>query len=332
MQRIGGTFINEIKNIFIIFYSAILAINGDMSIGSMLAIQYINGQLNAPVSYIVQFIHSLQDAKISLERLNEIYLEKDENCAALCEINVNSIFDISFDNVCFRYNDPFSPMILNNITLNIPKGKTTAIVGISGVGKTTLIKLLLGFYSPESGSIKVGNTDLQKINISSWRDKCGAVMQDGFIFSDTIANNICIKPENIDKEKLIFATECASITDYIMSLPLKFNTKIGDEGVGLSQGQKQRILIARAIYKNPDYLFFDEATNALDSYNESHIVNSITKRLKGKTIVIIAHRLSTIRKADQIIVLNNGRIAELGSHDSLLKQKGYYYSLIQKQL
>lgn len=332
LQSIGAILINEIKNISITFFSAILVMDDALSIGSMLAIQYINGQLNTPISNIIQFIHAYQDAKIALERLGEIHLQNDENSNRTKIVLGQSNSDILIKDVCFRYGDPYSQMILNNINLRIPYGKTTAIVGVSGVGKTTLIKLLLGFYHPESGNINIGDIPLADIDIAEWRDKCGVVMQDGFIFNDTIANNICIKPENINMDRLLYATDAACITEYIMSLPLKFNTKIGDEGIGLSQGQKQRILIARALYKNPEYLFFDEATNALDTKNESSIISNLNKFVSDKTLIIIAHRLSTIRNADQIVILNDGSISEIGTHSELIKKKGIYYTLIQKQL
>lgn len=330
LQAVGANLINEIKNICITFMSAILVIDGNISLGSMLAIQYINGQLNYPVVSLIKFIYSFQDAKIALERLGEVHLHSNEKQNSI--VSVPEYGDITLKDVSFRYGDPYAKMTLDNINLNIHYGKTTAIVGLSGAGKTTLFKLLLGFYSPEKGEILIGGESLESLNIREWRDKCGVVMQDGYIFSDTIANNICVKPDIINKERLLLASDGANITEFIMSLPLKFDTKIGDEGVGLSQGQKQRILIARAIYKNPDYLFFDEATNSLDSKNERFITNNLKKYISGKTIVIIAHRLSTIRYADKIIVLDEGRIVEEGNHSELLLNKGAYYSLIQSQL
>lgn len=332
IQTIGATLINEIKNICITFIAAILVMDGTISIGSMLAIQYINGQLNAPVASIIQFIHSFQDAKIALERLSEVHTQNNEENRYKNSVSIQPNVDIILKNVSFRYGDPYAKRVINNFDLKIPFGKTTAIVGVSGVGKTTLIKLLLGFYPPESGDIYIGNESLDSIDIGKWRQKCGVVMQDGYIFNDSIANNICVKPDNIDKERLSFAANVANIMDYVMSLPLKFNTKIGDEGVGLSQGQKQRILIARAVYKNPDYLFFDEATNALDAKNENTIIDNLSKFISGKTLIIIAHRLSTIKNADQIVLLNDGCIAEIGTHSELLEQKGIYYTLVQKQL
>lgn len=330
LQTIGSNLINEIKNICITFISALLVMDGKISIGSMLAIQYINGQLNTPVASLIKFIYSLQDAKISLERLGEVHLQDNEICNFSSKIPHAA--DIMLENLSFRYGDPYAKMTLDGINMVIPFGKTTAIVGISGAGKTTMVKLMLGFYSPEKGNIMIGKTPLNALNIREWRDKCGVVMQDGYIFSDTIANNICVKPEALNKDRLLFASDAANITDFIMSLPLKYDTKVGDEGIGLSQGQKQRILIARAIYKNPDYLFFDEATNALDSKNERFITENLKKYIPGKTLIVIAHRLSTIKHADKIVVLDKGHIVEEGSHSELLLKQGTYYSLIQNQL
>ncbi len=331
IQSIGATLINELKNVFITFISATLVLKGEISLGTMMAIQYINGQLNLPVGNVIEFIHSLQDAKIALERLNEIHLREDEGSRNSNEL-IPQRTDINLKNMSFRYDDPFSKRILNNINLNIPYGKMTAIVGISGVGKTTLIKLLLGFYPPEEGEILIGETPLDMIDITQWRNRCGVVMQDGFIFSDTIANNICIKADSIDADRLLYATDVANITDYIMSLPLKYNTIIGEEGVGLSQGQKQRILIARAVYKNPDFIFFDEATNALDTKSEKTIVTNLAHFFIDKTVLVVAHRLSTIKNADQIVLLDDGQIAEVGTHNDLVAKKGLYYSLVQNQL
>lgn len=332
-QEAGSVFINETKNILIIIVSATAVVNGELTLGMMLAIQYIIGQLNSPLRQLIQFLHNAQDAKISLERLAEIHEKKDEG-----EINAANVKmlpenrSISISNLVFQYEGPRSPKVLNNINLEIPEMKTTAIVGVSGSGKTTLIKLLLGFYPPVEGDIKIGGTRLANFSPKMWRDKCGVVMQDGFIFSDSIVKNIVVNDEVIDRERLLHAVKMANIQDYIESLPLSYNTKIGQEGVGLSQGQKQRILIARAIYKSPEYLFFDEATNALDANNEKVIMENMDKFSAGKTVVVVAHRLSTVKNADQIIVLEAGEIVEKGKHDELIAKKGKYYELVKNQL
>lgn len=331
-QSIGSSFINEMKNILMIFLAAQSVIEGQMTLGMMLSVSYIIGQLNGPVSQLVSFIHSFQDAKISLDRLSEIHEMDDEE-----EITLNKIFDLKnsedivLKQVSFKYPGT-KKIILDSIDLVIPKNKITAIVGVSGSGKTTLMKLLLSTYKPDTGSIYFGNKDFNHISVKSWRDKFGVVMQEGFIFNDTIEANIAIGVEQVDQERLIESAELANIHEYINGLPLGFNTKIGNEGLGLSTGQKQRILIARAIYKNPDYIFFDEATSALDANNESAIVNKLQSFLKNKTSVIIAHRLSTVRNADQIIVIDEGKIVEMGDHDSLIELSGAYYNLVKNQL
>lgn len=268
---------------------------------------------------------------MSLERLGEVHSEEPEKDGIVLTSN-NAKSSIVLKNVSFRYSDPYSKMVLDDISLTIPYGKTTAIVGISGTGKTTLIKLVLGFYSPEIGDIYIGDTNLKDIDVSSWRKQCGVVMQDGYIFNDTIANNICINSDTLDMQKLYEICKKTNILQFIEKLPLRFNTKIGEDGIGLSQGQKQRVLIARALYKNPNYIFLDEATNALDSKNEFDIVNNITSFLKGKTMIVIAHRLSTIRNADNIVLIDKGTIKEVGSHQELLKIRGLYYELVNKQL
>lgn len=296
-----------------------------------MAIQYICSQLNSPIINILDFVHSIQDAKLSLERLGEIHSEESEKDGIVLTSN-SAKSSIILKNVSFRYNDPYSKMVLDNISLIIPYGKTTAIVGISGTGKTTLIKLVLGFYSPEIGDIYIGDTNLNDIDISSWRKQCGVVMQDGYIFNDTIANNICINSDELDIDRLHKICKNTNILQFVENLPLKFNTKIGEDGIGLSQGQKQRILIARALYRNPNYIILDEATNALDSKNEFDIVKNITSFLKGKTMIVIAHRLSTIRNADNIVLINNGEIKEVGTHQELLELRGLYYELVNKQL
>lgn len=332
-QDAGSVFINETKNILIIIISATAVVNGELTLGMMLAIQYIIGQLNSPLRQLIQFMHNAQDAKISLERLAEIHDKKDESGTQASYVRMlPENKSISISNLVFQYEGPRSPKVLNEINLDIPENKTTAIVGVSGSGKTTLIKLLLGFYPPVAGDIKIGGTRLANFSPKMWRDKCGVVMQDGFIFSDSIAKNIVVNDEIPDQERLLNAVKMANIQDYIESLPLSYNTKIGQEGVGLSQGQKQRILIARAIYKVPEYLFFDEATNALDANNEKLIMENMETVSAGKTVVVVAHRLSTVKNADQIIVLDQGEIVEKGTHDKLISNKGKYFELVKNQL
>ncbi len=331
-QTTGARFINELKNIIISFLAAKAVIDGQMTLGMMLAVLYIIGQLNAPVEQILRFIQSAQNAKISLERLNEIHINnKEESIEGKISILPQS-GDLWLENVSFQYSGPNSPQVLKNLNLYIPEGKTTAIVGTSGSGKTTLIKLLLNYYNPTSGTIKLGDFNLSNIQHKIWRSKCGVVLQDSYIFYDTIAKNIALGEEIIDKKKLMHATKVANIQSFVDTLPLGFNTKVGKNGVGLSQGQKQRILIARAIYKNPDYIFFDEATNALDAYNEMMIMDNLQEFFDQKTVIIVAHRLSTVKNADNIIVLESGEIIEQGSHADLTKQKGAYYYLVKNQL
>ncbi len=331
-QSIGSSFINEMKNILMIYLAAQSVINGEMTLGMMLSVSYIIGQLNGPVSQLVAFIHSLQDAKISLDRLSEIHEMDDEEA-----VDSNKITDIALSedivlkNISFRYPGT-KKIVLEEINLVIPKNKVTAIVGVSGSGKTTLMKLLLSTYKPDSGNILLGNKEFNHISVRAWRDKCGVVMQEGFIFNDTIEANIAIGIEMIDKDKLIQAADLANILEFVNNLPLGFNTKIGNEGVGLSTGQKQRILIARAIYKNPDYIFFDEATSALDANNEREIVTKLDSFLKNRTAIIIAHRLSTVKHADQIVVIDKGKVVEVGEHEALVKLRGAYYNLVKNQL
>jgi len=332
-QQAGSVFINETKNIVITVLAATSVVDGNMTLGMMLAVQYIIGQMNSPLDQMIEFMQVSQDAKISLERLSEIHNAKDEEQdqeGKLSQLPASA--DIHISDLVFQYEGPHSPKVLNTINLVIPQGKVTAIVGTSGSGKTTLVKLLLGFYPPVSGAIKVGDSDLAAYKQHWWRDKCGAVMQDGFIFSDTIANNIGIGNDEIDKERLSYAVRMANIQEFIETLPLNYNTKIGPEGVGLSQGQKQRILIARAIYKNPDFIFFDEATNALDANNEKVILENLDLFFSGKTVVVVAHRLSTVKNAHQIIVLEKGSIVELGNHEELTAKHGAYYNLVKNQL
>ena len=331
-QQSGAFFINETKNIIISFLSARAVIQGDMTLGMMMAVQTIVGQLNSPISQIIGFIQSAQDAKISLERLGEIHNKPDETqndenkVSILPEDKSIDIIDLTF------HYDPLQEAILKDLNLTIPEGKVTAIVGMSGSGKTTLVKLLLGFYPPNKGNIRVGGVNLKNIEPKSWRSRCGTVMQDGFIFSDSIANNIAIGEEHIDEQRLLHAAQVANIQEMIESLPLGYNTKVGQEGNGISQGQKQRILIARAVYKNPDYIFLDEATNALDANNERVIMDNLQSFFKGRTVVIVAHRLSTVKSADQIVVINHGKISEIGNHESLTAKKGEYYELVRNQL
>ena len=332
-QEAGSIFINEIKNILITVLAATSVINGQMTLGMMLAIQYIIGQLNSPVEQLMNFIYSLQDVKISLERINEIHTttNEDNNTNLMTEYN-NPNSSITVENVDFKYDPHALKKTLDNISLEIPKGKVTAIVGASGSGKTTLIKLILGYYPVSGGSIRLADKNINEYNMKWWRRHCGVVMQDGVIFSESIARNIAVNDEDIDIERLEKAASIANIHNYIMSLPLKYNTQIGHDGVGLSQGQKQRILIARAVYKNPDFIFLDEATNALDAKNEKQIVEKLDNFYKGRTVVVVAHRLSTVKNADQIIVLDSGKIVEIGKHQTLIDKKCFYYNLVKNQL
>lgn len=332
-QQFGTFFINEGKNILITFIVAKAVIDGQLTLGAMMAIQYIVGQLNSPIEQFLGFIQQLQDAKISLERLNEIHELEDEEPADkvfLNDLPLNK--GISLKDLTFTYPGAGNDPVLHQINLNIPEGKTTAIVGMSGSGKTTILKLLLRFYEPQQGEIKVGATHLKQIGFRYWRSKCGIVMQDGFMFSDTIAKNIAVSDEYPDPDKLAHAIEVANIKEFIQELPLGLNTKIGAAGNGISQGQRQRILIARAVYKNPEYILFDEATNALDANNEKVIMENLETFFKGRTVVVVAHRLSTVKNADNIIVLDKGIITEQGTHEELTSNKGEYYQLVKNQL
>jgi ATP-binding cassette subfamily B protein len=331
-QSNGATFINELKNILVSFYTAKLVIDGQLTLGMMLSISYIIGQLNAPISQFLGFIYSVQDARISLERLNEIHRKEDEepeDSTRLYELPENQ--SLVLTEMSFRYPGA-ERNVLEGISLTIESGSLTAIVGASGSGKTTLMKLLLRFYEPTAGKISIDSVDLEHFTQQVWRANCGSVMQDGYIFNDTIANNIALGEETIDQKKLKNAAEVANIREFIEGLPWSYNTKIGNEGIGISGGQKQRILIARAVYKNPDFLFFDEATSSLDSKNERIIMDNLHAFFGGRTAVVIAHRLSTVKNADQIVVLDKGVVVEKGTHYELLDLKGSYYSLVQSQL
>ena len=332
-QDSGAVLINQSKNLLITALVASLVVKGEMTLGMMLSVQYIIGQLNSPVNELIAFARDMQDARLSMDRLSEVRDKPDEEDPTrelLREIPEGK--EIRLQNLNFKY-DPLSEYpTLDDINLVIPPGKQTAIVGMSGSGKTTLVKLLLGFYPPASGDIFIGDTPLGSYSIREWRKRCGVVMQDGFIFSDSIAGNIAPGVEHIDKKRLRHAAEVANIHDFIEELPLAYNTKIGQEGHGLSQGQKQRILIARAVYKDPEFIFFDEATNALDANNERTIMNNLQTFFKGRTSVVVAHRLSTVRNAEQIIVIEQGRIAETGTHEALIALEGRYYKLVKNQL
>jgi len=342
-QEGGSTLINELKNIFITFMAATAVISGSMTLGMMLAVQYIIGQLNVPINEFVNFIRELQDARISLDRIGEIrLLENEENPPSNTLGRFPSPFgeggrrpdevNLRFEKVSFQYEGPHSPKALANIDLTIEEGKVTAIVGASGSGKTTLLKLLLKYYPPTEGKILLGHTDLINKSAKEWRSQCGTVMQDGYIFSDTIANNISVSDEEMNATKLLNAVRVANIQEFIEELPLGYNTKIGADGTGISAGQRQRMLIARAVYRNPHYLFFDEATSALDANNEKVIMENLNEFFNGKTVVVIAHRLSTVKNANKIVVLEGGRVVEEGSHAELIATKGKYYALVKNQL
>ena len=332
-QSAGATLISEVMNILITIVAAAAVIKGNMTLGMMLAVQFIIGQMNVPVNQIIGFFRMSQDAKMSLDRLSEVHNMQDEESDP--ENKVQRLPDnktIQTSDLSFQYEGPRSPFALKNATLQIEANKVTAIVGVSGSGKTTLLKLLLRFYQPVSGNISIGGTELSNISLKLWREKVGAVMQDGFLFPDTIAGNIAPGIERIDENRLIQAAETANIRGFIETLPLGFNTKIGANGHGLSEGQKQRLLIARIIYKNPEIVIFDEATNSLDANTEKAIVENLSGFFKEKTVIIVAHRLSTVRNADKIVVLDAGQIIETGNHSSLIENRGAYYNLVKNQL
>jgi ATP-binding cassette subfamily B protein len=334
-QDTGSLFLNESKNMIITVMAALAVLDGSITLGMMLAVQYIIGQLNAPINDLIVFTRDLQDAKISMERVGEIHLMANEDSsppplAPVLEQGASA--EIILENVSFQYEGPHSPKVLDRINLTIPKGKTTAIVGTSGSGKTTLMKLLLKFYKPVEGKITIDDENSEYIHSARWREHCGVVMQDGFIFSDTIARNIGLVDEEPNQKRLTYAVEIANIKEHIESLPLGYHTRIGANGMGLSQGQKQRLLIARAVYKNPDMIFFDEATSALDANNEKVIMENLNSFLKGKTVLVIAHRLSTVKNADHVVVLEKGKIVETGTHAELSTAKGKYFELVKNQL
>lgn len=331
-QEAGSIIINELKNVLITVFAATAVIDGSITLGTMLAIQYIVGQLNSPVEQLMRFIYSLQDVKMSLERIKEIHLSKNEESQDCQCHKFESLKSINLESVDFKYDPHALKNTLNNISFEIPEGKVTAIVGASGSGKTTLIKLMLGYYQVSRGRIEIAGRNIKDYNLKWWRQHCGVVMQDGIIFSESIARNIAIDDGDVDLVRLEQAAQIACIHDYVMSLPLKYNTKIGRDGLGLSQGQKQRILISRAVYKNPDFIFLDEATNALDTQNERAIVENLDEFYKGRTVIVVAHRLSTVKNADQIIVLDAGHIVESGTHVSLIELQGRYYNLVKNQL
>ena len=335
-QLSGFEFLNQFKNILVTFLAASFVIKGQMTLGQLLSVSYIVGQMNSPINQLVSFFRSFQDAKLSLERLNEVQNhpteEGDDNLLKINNINTQFPLGIRGVDLSFQYEGPQSSFVLKDINFVIPEGKITAIVGASGSGKTTLLKLLLKFYEPTKGRLLFESENVKNISAKSLRENCGVVMQEGFIFSDTIERNIAMGEEIIDREKMKRAVKIANIENFIETLPLGYNTKIGASGNGISGGQKQRILIARAVYKNPHYIFFDEATSALDAENEKIIHDNLQEFFKGKTVVIIAHRLSTVKNADNIIVLKNGEIVEQGSHSELVFNKSDYFNLVKNQL
>jgi ATP-binding cassette subfamily B protein len=336
----GFSFINYFKNTVISFLSAVAIIDGRLSLGEMLSISFIIGQTNGPLAQLIEFFRSVQDARLSLDRLQEVQEKKEEEAPAdpakpfFRPSDTEAVVsrDILLQDVSFQYHGPLSRYVLKDINLRIPRGKVTAIVGASGSGKTTLMKLLLGFYRPTKGRILVGDRPLDEISPKWWRTQCGTVLQDGYIFYDSILRNICLTLDETDEHRLAAATAISHVDEFVSQLPMKYNTRIGSSGMGLSGGQKQRILIARAIYRNPRYLFFDEATSSLDTHNERGIMENLQTYFKGRTVVIIAHRLSTVKNADKIIVLDKGEIIEEGTHSALASQKKRYFQLVKEQL
>jgi len=338
-QFSGFEFLNQLKNILVTFFAALQVVKGTMTIGELLAISYIIGQLNSPVNQMISFFRSLQDAKLSLSRLNEVQNHEEEEKEGMKALAVDNTTiqneeerGITLNSVSFQYEGPKSQFVLKDVNLFIPEGKVTAIVGASGSGKTTLMKLLLKFYDPTCGSIHYNDDDILTLSPKSIRENYGVVMQDGFIFSDTIERNIATSEVEINTRKMENAVRVANISSFIDNLPLGYNTKIGAAGNGISGGQKQRVLIARAVYKNPHFILFDEATSALDAENEKIIHDNLQEFFKGKTVIIVAHRLSTVKNADQIIVLKNGSVVEKGNHQDLVNRKADYYSLVKNQL
>lgn len=332
-QQVGSLFFTQATSILLSFLSARYVIEGEITLGVMMAISYILGQLSAPVAQIISVSHSFQDAKISLERLNEIHNREDEEAAISGKVTLlPEEKGLNLNDVSFSYSGAERDFVLNDVSISMPANKITAIVGESGSGKTTIVKLLLGFYTPQKGSITIGNIPIEEINPHVWRRKVGAVLQDSYIFSDTIARNIAPDAEEIDKERLLYAATVANIHEFVNSLPLRYNTKIGMEGNGISQGQRQRLLIARAVYKDPDLILLDEATNSLDTVNEKKIMDNLNSFYQGKTVVVVAHRLSTVKNADNIIVMEKGKVIEQGTHRELIERKGAYYTLVSNQL
>lgn len=333
LQQAGALLIDQGKDVVITFLVAKMVVEGQLTLGMMLAVQYIIGQLSGPVQQFINLIQSGQDTKISMERLNEVRQlqdEEDRHKSYISYLPENKSIQVT--NLSFTYPGSLDAQVLENINLKIPEGKVTAIVGVSGSGKTTLLKLLLKFYDEYEGDIRIGESNLRYFNPGFWRMQCGAVMQDGYIFDESIARNIAVGDEIIDHPKLVQSCKTANILSFIESLPNGFYTKLGSEGTGVSQGQRQRLLIARAVYKNPEYLFFDEATNALDANNEKVIVENLDRFFKNRTVVVAAHRLSTVRNADKIVVLEKGKIVEEGTHEYLTSLKGKYYILVKNQL
>ena len=331
LQRLGTRFFNESKNILITVLAAKAVIDGLMSLGELVAIQYILGQLNAPTNQLIGFIWSLQDASVSLERMREVY-ESEEREDVVDKVAIlPEQRDLILDDVYFRYGGAGSPAVLRGLDLLLPEGSTTAIVGSSGSGKTTLLKLLLNIYQPDRGSVRLGDIDLRNVRDHEWRARCGAVLQDGYLFSDTVARNVALGFERIDQARLIYACKTAHIQQFVEQLPLAYDTPIGPSGTGLSEGQRQRLLLARAVYKDPAYLFLDEATNALDAFTETVVLDKLEPFLRGRTAVIVSHRLPTVRRADQIVVLEDGEIVESGSHRQLMARQGTYYRMVNTQ-